>query len=108
MPLTIARTGYTGEDGFEVFFAADAAATIWNDVLEKGKALGIKPCGLGARDTLRLEMCYPLNGSDLTPERKPIEAGLGFFVDLTKADFVGRDVLQAGQGKRHRGQARRL
>jgi aminomethyltransferase len=65
----------------------------WNAALEKGKTLGIKPCGLGARDTLRLEMCYPLNGSDLSPERNPIEAGLGFFVDLTKPDFVGRDAL---------------
>jgi aminomethyltransferase len=62
-------------------------------VLERGKPLGIKPCGLGARDTLRLEMCYPLNGSDLSPERNPIEAGLGFFVDLAKPDFVGRDAL---------------
>ena len=60
---------------------------------EKGKPLGIKPCGLGARDTLRLEMCYPLNGSDLSPERNPIEAGLGFFVDLTKPKFIGRDAL---------------
>src|SRR5207245_11740948 len=59
----------------------------------KGKGLGIKPCGLGARDTLRLEMCYPLNGSDLSPERNPIEAGLGFFVDLTKPNFIGREVL---------------
>ncbi|MEY2439693.1 MAG: aminomethyltransferase, partial [Verrucomicrobiota bacterium] len=59
----------------------------------KGEALGIKPCGLGARDTLRLEMCYPLNGSDLSPERNPLEAGLGFFVDLTKPRFVGREVL---------------
>lgn len=97
--LTIARTGYTGEDGVEVFFPAAHAAKVWNDVLEKGKALGIKPCGLGARDTLRLEMCYPLNGSDLTPEHNPIEAGLGFFVDLAKQDFIGRDVLkQAKEG----------
>ncbi|HEY2139359.1 MAG TPA: glycine cleavage system aminomethyltransferase GcvT, partial [Chthoniobacterales bacterium] len=80
--LTIARTGYTGEDGVEVFFPSDKAATVWNDILAKGKELGIRPCGLGARDTLRLEMCYPLNGSDLSPERNPIEAGLGFFVDL--------------------------
>ena len=65
----------------------------WNTALEKGKALGIKPCGLGARDTLRLEMCYPLNGSDLSPERNPIEAGLGFFVDLTKPNFIGHDAL---------------
>src|SRR5947208_3975676 len=91
--LTIARTGYTGEDGVEVFFAARDAAKVWNAILEKGKDLGIRPCGLGARDTLRLEMCYPLNGSDLSPERNPIEAGLGFFVDLKKPKFVGREVL---------------
>jgi len=92
-PISMARTGYTGEDGVEVFFRAGDAVKFWNVVLEKGKDLGIKPCGLGARDTLRLEMCYPLNGSDLSPERNPIEAGLGFFVDLTKPNFIGRDVL---------------
>jgi aminomethyltransferase len=91
--VSVARTGYTGEDGIEVFFAAKDAAKFWRTVLERGKPLGIKPCGLGARDTLRLEMCYPLNGSDLSPERNPIEAGLGFFVDLAKPDFVGRDAL---------------
>jgi aminomethyltransferase len=91
--LSIARTGYTGEDGVEVFFAAGDAARIWNAVLEKGNSLGIRPCGLGARDTLRLEMCYPLNGSDLSPEHNPLEAGLGFFVDLEKEDFLGRDEL---------------
>jgi aminomethyltransferase len=91
--ISIARTGYTGEDGVEVFFCANDAGKFWNLVLEKGKPLAIKPCGLGARDTLRLEMCYPLNGSDLSPERNPIEAGLGFFVDLAKPKFVGRDVL---------------
>jgi aminomethyltransferase len=91
--ISVARTGYTGEDGIEVFFCAPDAVKFWSDALEKGKAFGIKPCGLGARDTLRLEMCYPLNGSDLSPERNPIEAGLGFFVDLTKSNFIGRDVL---------------
>ena len=91
--VSVARTGYTGEDGIEVFFAANDAVKFWSAVLELGKPFGIKPCGLGARDTLRLEMCYPLNGSDLSPERNPIEAGLGFFVDLAKSDFVGRDVL---------------
>jgi len=91
--LLIARTGYTGEDGVEVFFPAKDAAMIWNDVLDKGNAFGIRPCGLGARDTLRLEMCYPLNGSDLSPEHNPIEAGLGFFVDLKKPKFIGRDEL---------------
>jgi len=91
--LLIARTGYTGEDGVEVFFPAADAALVWNEVLDKGKALGIRPCGLGARDTLRLEMCYPLNGSDLSPEHNPIEAGLGFFVDLKKPKFIGREEL---------------
>src|SRR6266498_4879332 len=67
--VLVARTGYTGEDGVEVFFRADDAINFWTAALEKGKSLGIKPCGLGARDTLRLEMCYPLNGSDLSPER---------------------------------------
>ena len=89
MPVTIARTGYTGEDGVEVFFRAQDADRFWNSILQRGA----KPCGLGARDTLRLEMCYPLNGSDLSPERNPIEAGLGFFVDLAKPNFIGRDVL---------------
>ena len=91
--VSVARTGYTGEDGIEVFFRAGDAVKFWNAVLKKGKPFGIRPCGLGARDTLRLEMCYPLNGSDLSPERNPIEAGLGFFVDLTKSNFIGRDVL---------------
>jgi aminomethyltransferase len=91
--VSIARTGYTGEDGIEVFFRSNDAVKLWSTVLAQGKALGIKPCGLGARDTLRLEMCYPLNGSDLSPERNPIEAGLGFFVDLAKPEFIGRDVL---------------
>jgi aminomethyltransferase len=93
MGLSIARTGYTGEDGVEIFFSAKYAARFWNTVLEKGERFGVKPCGLGARDTLRLEVCYPLNGSDLSPERNPIEAGLGFFVDLTKLNFIGREAL---------------
>ena len=91
--VSVARTGYTGEDGVEVFFRAQDAAEFWNAALEKGKQFGIKACGLGARDTLRLEVCYPLNGSDFSPERNPIEAGLGFFVDLTKPNFVGRKAL---------------
>jgi aminomethyltransferase len=91
--VSVARTGYTGEDGIEVFFPANDAIKLWSAALERGKSLGIKPCGLGARDTLRLEMCYPLNGSDLSPERNPLEAGLGFFIDLAKPDFVGRDAL---------------
>lgn len=89
MPVSIARTGYTGEDGVEVFFRVQDAAKFWNHILQRGA----KACGLGSRDTLRLEMCYPLNGSDLSPERNPIEAGLGFFVDLAKEKFTGREVL---------------
>ena len=92
---TVACTGYTGEDGFEVFLPAAEAANTWRAVLEKGADLGVKPCGLGARDTLRLEMCYPLNGSDLSPEHTPLEAGLAIFVDLNKPAFIGRDALLA-------------
>lgn len=93
MPVYVGRTGYTGEDGFELFCPSARGVELLRGVLESGAALGIKPCGLGARDTLRLEMCYPLNGNDLSPEHTPIEAGLGFFVDLNKGDFLGRSVL---------------
>lgn len=85
----VCRTGYTGEDGFE-FFSPAAEGGEW---LKRFVAAGVKPCGLGCRDSLRLEMCYPLNGNDLSPERTPIEAGLGFFVDLEKGDFIGRETL---------------
>jgi len=91
--VSVARTGYTGEDGIEAFFRAIDATKFWDAALKRGEPFGIKPCGLGARDTLRLEMCYPLNGSDLSPKRNPIEAGLGFFVDLTKPNFIGREGL---------------
>lgn len=100
----IARTGYTGEDGFEIFCPASRAEKSWNDILRRGAEFGIKPCGLGARDTLRLEMCYPLNGNDLSPETTPIEAGLGIFVDLQKPAFTGRDALakQRAEGVQRR------
>jgi aminomethyltransferase len=90
-PSFTATTGYTGENGFEWIVPASEAATAWQAAL----AAGATPCGLGARDTLRLEMCYPLNGSDLSPDRTPIEAGLGFFCDLKKPAFLGRDALLA-------------
>lgn len=86
-----AGTGYTGENGFELFFANSLAGDIWAAILQAGA----KPCGLGARDTLRLEMCYPLNGSDLSPDRTPLEAGLGIFVALDKLEFLGREALLA-------------
>jgi aminomethyltransferase len=93
--ILAARTGYTGEDGIELFFANEIAENFFFALLEAGKPFGLKPCGLGARDTLRLEACLPLNGNDLSEKRTPLEAGLGFFVSLTKeADFPGKAVLQ--------------
>ena len=93
--ILTARTGYTGEDGLELFFANEIAENFFFALLEAGKPFGLKPCGLGARDTLRLEACLPLNGNDLSNNRTPLEAGLGAFVSLTKeADFPGKAVLQ--------------
>jgi aminomethyltransferase len=93
-PILAARTGYTGEDGIELFFPSVIAEKFFEALLEVGKPLGLKPAGLGARDTLRLEACLPLNGNDLSPQRTPIEAGLGAFVSLTKAaDFPGKEIL---------------
>jgi len=89
--LVVCRTGYTGEDGYE-FFSPASHGGAWFHAFVKA---GAKPCGLGARDSLRLEMGYPLNGNDLSEELTPLEAGLGFFVDLEKGDFVGREVLAA-------------
>lgn len=94
-PVLIARTGYTGEDGFEWFCPASMAAFWWDKILEAGNPSGILPCGLGARDTLRLEAGFPLNGSDLSPNHSPLEAGLSFFVKFDKGDFVGRTALDA-------------
>jgi aminomethyltransferase len=94
-PILAARTGYTGEDGVELFFANEIAENFLFALLEAGKPFGLKPCGLGARDTLRLEACLPLNGNDLSEKRTPLEAALGFFVSLTKeADFPGKAILQ--------------
>ena len=93
LPFHIARTGYTGEDGFEVFCPAERAVKSWQDILARGAEFGIQPCGLGARDTLRLEMCYPLNGSDLGTDTSPLEAGLSIFVDLQKGEFIGKSAL---------------
>jgi aminomethyltransferase len=89
----VARTGYTGEDGFELLCDPKDATTLWSGLLNRGRDLGIQPCGLGARDTLRLEMCYPLHGNDITEETTPIEAGLGKYVSFDKGEFIGRPVL---------------
>ncbi|MEM9080066.1 MAG: glycine cleavage system aminomethyltransferase GcvT [Verrucomicrobiota bacterium] len=87
--IWVCRTGYTGEDGFEFFCGKGEAERWWGDFVDAGAV----PCGLGSRDSLRLEKWYPLNGSDLSPKRTPLEAGLGFFVNLEKGDFVGSSVL---------------
>jgi aminomethyltransferase len=89
----ISRTGYTGEDGFELYVGAADAAPIWNALLQAGEAEGIKPAGLGCRDSLRLEMGYALYGNDLDEEHDAIESGLGWVVKPDKGEFSGRDAL---------------
>jgi aminomethyltransferase len=95
----VSRTGYTGEDGFEVVAGAGLIEAIWNRVLAAGKLHGLKPAGLGARDTLRTEVCYPLYGHELDTNTTPIEAGVGFFVALDKGEFTGRSVLAEQKAK---------
>ena len=102
----ISRTGYTGEDGFELYFHPRHAAEVWEGLLAAGAPLGLEPVGLGARDTLRLEMGYMLYGNDITDDTTPLEAGLGWTVKLGKASkFLGQDVLFRQKSE---GLARRL
>ncbi|MBW5446757.1 glycine cleavage system aminomethyltransferase GcvT [Cohnella sp. CFH 77786] len=89
----VSRTGYTGEDGFELYVDASDAATVWRELLGAGEADGLVPVGLGARDTLRFEARLPLYGQELSDTISPLEAGLGAFVKLDKGDFVGREAL---------------
>lgn len=103
VPAVISRTGYTGEDGFELYVAPEGAGELW-DALLRGD-IGVTPAGLGARDTLRLEMGYALYGSDIDDETTPLEARLGWLVKLDKGDFVGRAALQS---QKVDGVARRL
>jgi aminomethyltransferase len=93
--VMIARTGYTGEDGFEIYVPSDepTSARVWNEVLEAGKEFGILPCGLGARNTLRLEAAMALYGHEISDTINVFEAGLGRYAKLDKGDFVGRDAL---------------
>ena len=91
--VVLARTGYTGERGFELFAPASLAGDLWATLSSAGRAFGIEPCGLGARDVLRLEMGYPLYGQDLGPDRTSLEAGLGWAVSFDKGEFRGRDAL---------------
>ncbi len=91
----ISRTGYTGEDGFEIYLSPEHAEQVWEAMLVAGASEGLMPAGLGARDTLRLEAAMALYGHELTEEITPLEANLGWVVKLKKGDFVGRDVLAA-------------
>ena len=92
-PAVIARTGYTGEDGFEIFCAGDHAAEIWHALLRDNAAEGLEACGLGARDVLRLEAGMPLYGHELTEEITPVQAGLQWVVKTAKPEFIGRNSL---------------
>jgi aminomethyltransferase len=93
MQLTVSRTGYTGEDGFEIFVDNSHCADLWNMLLEEGKDIDLKPAGLGARDTLRLEAGYLLYGNDIDEFITPLEAGIGWTVKFNKTDFIGKDSL---------------
>lgn len=93
VPAKLARTGYTGEDGFEVYAATDKIATVWDAMLEAGQDDGLVPVGLGARDTLRLEARMPLYGQELGDDISPYEAALGWAVNLDKGEFVGRELM---------------
>jgi aminomethyltransferase len=98
VPALVARTGYTGEDGFEIFVDVAATGAVWDAVLDAGRVEGLVPVGLGARDTLRLEAGMPLYGNELGPDTTPFEAGLGRVVSLAKeGDFVGRAALEKAQ-----------
>jgi len=105
VPTLIARTGYTGEDGFEVFPAPDKARLVWDALLGAGKPFGVAPIGLGARDALRLEAGMPLYGNEIELDINPLEAGLDFGLDLTKDATIGIPALQALKAK---GLTRRL
>jgi len=96
----VSRTGYTGEDGFELIVGAQAAPRVWDALLESGRPHGIQPCGLGARDTLRLEAAMPLYGHELSESIDPYTAGLGWAVKLAKGDFTGREALIQLQASR--------
>jgi len=105
VPATISRTGYTGEDGFELYVDAADAVTVWKALLDAGGADGLVPAGLGARDSLRLEMGYALYGNDLDGEHSPLESGLGWVTKLDGRKFLASDVLRA---QKEAGVTRRL
>lgn len=92
VPVLLGRTGYTGEDGFELFFPVEQAVKVWEGILKAGETDGVKPIGLAARDSLRFEACMPLYGHEINASTSPVEAGLGFALSLDK-EFIGRDAL---------------
>ena len=94
-PVTVCRTGYTGERGYELVVPSNAATALWDAVLTAGEPYGLQPAGLGARDTLRTEMGYPLHGQDISPTITPIQARLGWAVGWKKGSFFGADALRA-------------
>lgn len=98
-PLLVSRTGYTGEDGVELVVPAGEAVNVWEEVLHRGRELGFKAAGLGARDTLRLEAAMPLYGHELGEAINPASTDLGFAIQLKDRDFVGRDAILAGKAK---------
>jgi len=104
-PLTVCRTGYTGERGYEIIAARDAAPAVWDAVMTAGGPFGVLPCGLGARDTLRTEMGYPLHGHELSPDISPVQAGASWAVGWQKDTFWGADALRAEKAS---GPSRRL
>jgi aminomethyltransferase len=93
IPVLVSRTGYTGEDGFELYFSAREAERLWKKILEAGKPSGLLPAGLGSRDTLRLEAGMCLFGQDIDERRTPIEAGLSFLVKAKEGDYLGKEIL---------------
>ena len=93
IPMLLSRSGYTGELGYEMYLPSDSALELWNVLIKSGETFGLKPCGLGARDTLRLEMGYPLYGNDIDETTTPLEASLEFAVDFRKDRFIGRDPI---------------
>lgn len=95
----LSRTGYTGEDGYECFVGSRDTVDLWNAIMEQGARYGLRPVGLGARDTLRTEMGYPLYGMELDDATSPLAANLGWVIKVDKGDFIGRDALIAAAGK---------
>lgn len=104
-PALVSRTGYTGEDGFEIYCHPVDSISIWNAIMNAGKELGVLPCGLGARDTLRFEATLPLYGQELSSTISPLEAGIGFAVNFKKEDFIGKEALS---NQRQQGLSRKI